>query len=92
MEQERKHEQERKYEQQYKMEDIVLHNKDKDCWIVIDGSVYNVTKFIYDHPGGPDVLLEYAGKDCTDVFNDIGHSSDAYVMMEKYKIGKLVKN
>jgi len=36
------------------------------------------------------VLLEQAGYDGTESFEDIGHSSDAREMMKQYKIGELV--
>jgi cytochrome b involved in lipid metabolism len=26
------------------------HNKDGDCWVVIDKKVYDVSKFLDDHP------------------------------------------
>lgn len=42
------------------------------------------------HPGGEEVLLEQAGKDATEEFEDVGHSSDAREVMQKYKIGELI--
>lgn len=45
--------------------------------------------FLLQHPGGEEVLLEQAGKDGTEAFEDIGHSSDAREMMKKYKVGEL---
>lgn len=42
------------------------------------------------HPGGEEVLIEQAGKDATENFEDVGHSNDARDMMKKYKIGELV--
>lgn len=34
------------------------------CWVVIHGKVYDVTNYLSDHPGGPSVLLKWAGKVC----------------------------
>ncbi|KDO61157.1 hypothetical protein CISIN_1g045035mg, partial [Citrus sinensis] len=36
--------------------------------------VYEVTKFLEDHPGGDEVFLSVTGKDATDDFEDVGHS------------------
>ncbi|EZA48977.1 Cytochrome b5, partial [Ooceraea biroi] len=41
------------------------------------------------HPGGPELLGEYAGKDATSGFDDFGHSSDAKKMLKEYLIGEL---
>ncbi|KAJ0176287.1 hypothetical protein K1T71_008461 [Dendrolimus kikuchii] len=48
-----------------------------------------MTVYISGHPGGPDSLLDVAGKDGTQPFEDVGHSEDARIMMKKYKIGTL---
>ena len=39
------------------------------------------------HPGGDDLILEFAGKDATKAFNAAGHSIDAIQDLNKYKIG-----
>ena len=51
-------------------------------------SVYDVTKYIHDHPGGADILIEAAGKDATVDFDNAGHSEDAFEIMEEYRVGK----
>ncbi|KAB7503975.1 Cytochrome b5 [Armadillidium nasatum] len=45
--------------------------------------------FLQEHPGGEDVLLEYAGRDATISFRSVGHSGAALKAMEKYVIGIL---
>ncbi|KAJ6372058.1 hypothetical protein OIU77_002392 [Salix suchowensis] len=49
--------------------------------------VYDVTKFMEDHPGGDEVLLSSTGQDATDDFEDVGHSDSAREMMGEYCIG-----
>ncbi|XP_030381650.1 cytochrome b5 isoform X2 [Scaptodrosophila lebanonensis] len=65
------------------------HNKSNDLWIIIENKVYDVTKFLNEHPGGEDSLLSVAGRDGTKDFIDVGHSQDARNMMKKYYIGDL---
>ncbi|KAA3454721.1 cytochrome b5-like [Gossypium australe] len=65
------------------------HNTPKDCWLIINGKVYDVTKFLEDHPGGDEVLLSATGKDATDDFEDVGHSDSARDMMDQYYVGEI---
>jgi hypothetical protein len=55
--------------------------------------VYFITCSIqFKHPGGEEVLLEQAGKEATEHFEDVGHSTDARDLMKKYKIGELIES
>uniref|UniRef100_A0A1B0FUZ3 Cytochrome b5 n=2 Tax=Lutzomyia longipalpis TaxID=7200 RepID=A0A1B0FUZ3_LUTLO len=73
----------------YTMAEVAEHNDKKSLWIVIDKSVYDVTKFQNEHPGGEEILRDVAGKDASEDFEDVGHSADARKIMKKYKIGDL---
>ncbi|CAK0832534.1 unnamed protein product [Prorocentrum cordatum] len=53
---------------EFTMEQVAAHQSDDDMWIVVDGNVYDVTKFKRAHPGGAGVLKIYAGKDCSQEF------------------------
>lgn len=70
-------------------EEVKTHNSIISAWLVIHNKVYDITKFLEDHPGGEEVLLEQAGKDSTEAFEDVGHSSDARILAEEYLIGEL---
>uniref|UniRef100_A0A0N5AMD2 Cytochrome b5 heme-binding domain-containing protein n=1 Tax=Syphacia muris TaxID=451379 RepID=A0A0N5AMD2_9BILA len=49
--------------------------------------VYDVTKFLSEHPGGDKVLLEVAGQDATASFNDVGHSMSVGAMAKAFQVG-----
>ncbi|KAL6427120.1 hypothetical protein ACFW04_009346 [Cataglyphis niger] len=61
-------------------------------WIVIYDNIYDVTDYITQHPGGTELIEEYAGKDATNGFDDFGHSSDAKKILKEYLIGELEEN
>lgn len=73
----------------YTLEDIRMHNMSNDTWLIIHDKVYDITSFLEEHPGGEEVLLEQAGADATESFEDVGHSTDAREMLEQYLIGEL---
>jgi Cytochrome b5-like Heme/Steroid binding domain len=37
------------------------HTGESDCWLAIHGKVYDVSKYLLEHPGGMDVMMEHAG-------------------------------
>jgi cytochrome b involved in lipid metabolism len=59
----------------FTLDEVKKHNKDTDCWVILHNQVYDVTKFLNDHPGGKKAILLYAGKDATTEF-DMLHSKD----------------
>jgi len=72
----------------FKMSDVSTHGEFADTqWIVIEGKVIDVTKYQKEHPGGRDILLENAGKDATEVFENTGHSDEAKDQLQKFIIG-----
>lgn len=71
--------------------EVAEHNSSSSAWIIIGNKVYDVTKFLDEHPGGCEVLLEKAGEDRTEAFEDIGHSTDARQMKEDYCIGEVME-
>lgn len=76
-------------------EDVEEHASPKSCWVTRDGKVYDVTKFLPDHPGGDDLILKYAGKDVGEIMMDStehDHSDSAYNMLSEFLIGRLGAN
>ena len=40
-------------------EEFGEHITPKDTWILVDGSIYNVSDYLVEHPGGDDILVKY---------------------------------
>jgi len=77
---------------QYTREEVKKHHDNQGAWIVIHNNIYDVTAFLNEHPGGEEVLLEQAGRDASEAFEDVGHSTDARELMVKYRIGEVVES
>lgn len=60
--------------------EVAKHNSRESCWVIIHGRAYNVTEFLPEHPGGPKIILKYAGKDATGEYEPI-HPPDT---LDKY--------
>ena len=58
------------------------HNNEDDFWVVVNGKVYDMTPFYRKHPGGPDTILELAGKDATERFEQAEHTKGNKMEME----------
>eukprot|EP01114_Cavostelium_apophysatum_P008252 TRINITY_DN20613_c0_g1_i1.p1 TRINITY_DN20613_c0_g1~~TRINITY_DN20613_c0_g1_i1.p1 ORF type:complete len:183 (-),score=10.20 TRINITY_DN20613_c0_g1_i1:175-723(-) len=71
----------------YSKEEIAKHNKPDDCWIILQGKVYDVTSFFPRHPGGTRSLMNFAGKDAS--ANIEFHSSLMMKQAREFYIGDL---
>lgn len=63
------------------------HNSTKDCWVSLySRKVYDVTGFLEEHPGGAELIADYAGQDVTQIMADSAmhvHSESAYEMLDE---------
>jgi predicted heme/steroid binding protein len=57
---------------QISKKELEQHHSRDDCWIAINGTVYDVSKFLVHHPGGPEFLMQQAGRDGSDPYNSAG--------------------
>ncbi|KAI9855686.1 MAG: hypothetical protein M1824_005919 [Vezdaea acicularis] len=55
-------------ETEYSMDEVSKHSKKEDAWIVVKGIVLNVTEWFDEHPGGPQALMNFMGRDATEEF------------------------
>lgn len=69
--------------------EVEVHNTEKDLWVILHGKVYDITKFVDEHPGGVDTLTDVGGVDGSSEFDSVGHSDSAKAMLTKYYLGDL---
>ena len=78
---------------EYTIEEIESHNTNDSLWMHYEGNVYDVTKYITQHPGGS-VILEAGGQNLKTIWEEKNmswHNTNEHVMniLDKYKIGTL---
>ncbi|KAJ5571768.1 cytochrome b5-like heme binding domain-containing protein [Penicillium sp. DV-2018c] len=70
--------------------DVAAHNSaDKGLYIIVDSNVYDVTKFVDEHPGGAKILKRVAGKDASKQFWKYHSESVLKKYAPKLKIGEV---
>lgn len=53
------------------METVAKHASRDSCWVIINNTVYNLSDFVHEHPGGIGAILIFAGGDATEEFEQI---------------------
>ncbi|KAI2471947.1 FMN-dependent dehydrogenase-domain-containing protein [Annulohypoxylon bovei var. microspora] len=52
-------------------DEISQHRSLGNLWLVVDGTVYDLSHFAHEHPGGAAVLLQHAGRDATAAYAEV---------------------
>lgn len=77
----------------YTLEDVATHNTLEDCWMAMEGKVYDFTEYIPKHPTPPAIMEAWCGREATEGMRTKGygrdHSEAAWQMAEAYLIGTL---
>jgi hypothetical protein len=76
----------------YTMSQVRANNTARSCWTVIDGVVYDLTRWISNHPGGSGAILFLCGTDGTNAFS-AQHQNQARpaIRLDTYRLGPLNK-
>ncbi|MCJ1403631.1 fatty acid alpha-hydroxylase [Xylographa trunciseda] len=70
--------------------DVESRNTTKSCYVTLGTKVFDITPFLADHPGGGDLIVQYGGKDVTEIMGDEishTHSEAAYEILDDHLIG-----
>ncbi|KAK2039188.1 cytochrome b5-like Heme/Steroid binding domain-containing protein [Colletotrichum somersetense] len=71
---------------------LAAHNSITSCWTAIGGTVYDMTSFLANHPGGPKTILESAGTVADARFAETHggpHAQEIKGYLQRYAIGRL---
>ena len=75
----------------YTMAEVAKRNTQTECWVAIDGGVYDLTDWIRQHPGGSGSIRALCGTDGTDQFiSQHGGESRPSSTLDRYYLGPLV--
>lgn len=55
-------------ETEYTLEEVAKHNKKDDLWVVVKGVVLNLSDWLDEHPGGPQAIMNFMGRDASEEF------------------------
>ena len=55
-------------EKEFTMEEVAKHNKKDDLWVVVKGVVMDLSNWLDEHPGGPQAIMNFMGRDATEEF------------------------
>ncbi|VEG30097.1 cytochrome b5-like heme/steroid binding domain-containing protein [Actinomyces howellii] len=74
----------------YTMEDVARHSTAESCWTVIDSTVYDLTDWVSQHPGGQEAITGMCGTDGTAAFtSEHGGQAEPADALAGYAIGTL---
>ena len=72
------------------LDEVKKHSSSNDCWTVVDGGVYDLTKWAALHPGGPAFIQSLCGRDGTsDFLGRHANQPDPMRTLLGYFVGKL---
>jgi cytochrome b involved in lipid metabolism len=75
------------------MSEVARHASGEDCWMVIDGRVYDLTAYLPEHPSKPSIVLPWCGKEASQAYKTKtkgrSHSEQADQALANYAIGRV---
>ena len=76
----------------YTLSEVAAHATKSDCYSAIRGSVYNLTSWISQHPGGAKAIEGLCDKDGTDAFvKQHGGMEKQEETLAGFKVGEMVQ-
>lgn len=83
-------------EKTYRAEQVSQHKNKSDCWLIIDGGVYDVTDYVARHRDFDYDIAKHCGSESSKLWKEKpetgeAHSRKAERLLKKYRIGRLME-
>lgn len=73
--------------------DVAAHGVPEDCWMAIDGQVYDLGAYLPEHPSRPAIINPWCGREASQAYHTKGkgrpHSAEADQLLATFRIGRL---
>lgn len=77
----------------FSIAEVSHHDSAEDCWMAIEGGVYDLSDYLPRHPAPRRVIVAWCGREATRAMrtkgDDIDHSERAWRLLRRYRIGTL---
>ncbi|KAK9908984.1 hypothetical protein WJX75_005570 [Coccomyxa subellipsoidea] len=71
-------------------EEVEAHNAAGQCWLILDGMVLDVTRWLPEHPGGARIIpAQSLNLDCARFFEVYHSSRESFLYLREFYIGEL---
>ena len=71
--------------------EVARHSSAQDCWMVIHGTVYNLSAYLPEHPSKPSIILPWCGREATEAYQTKtrgrAHSPQADQALADFSVG-----
>ena len=71
--------------------ELKTHTSENDIWIAHNGIVYDISNYLFFHPGGKKILLSYGGKDATNAIKKTHSWVNVHSLLLSCMVGSLEK-
>lgn len=80
-------------EKRFTMDEITRHASPDDCWMAIERTVYDLSRYLPEHPSRSGIVEPWCGKEATEAYRTKmkgrAHSPEADHLLTQYRIGVL---
>jgi len=73
---------------QISVEELAQHRAEGDVWVSLYGKIYDLTEYVWEHPGGSQAIFDVGGQDGTETFEAV-HNKELLESMGFTPVGVL---